>query len=174
MEMEIKMNKEITTWKWFKTYVTKLDYLDSLLLQEPEWEVNKRETYFNNLRYISEVYYNVNYNLEIVLLNKEEIKKKSLNKRIGIIYENIQNLIKIIDQFNEKYNPVLKQEKRAYNIIMDQFKRVKLTIQKYFKEEFKNQEESKNQVEDKQNQKEEKVKIKRDKLNPNHIRFIYE
>jgi hypothetical protein len=171
MEIEIKMKKEIPTWKWFKKYVTKLDYLYNLVEDkegDKEEDNNLRTRYFNNLIYISEVYYNVNYNLEIVLLNKEEIKKKSLNKRIGVIYNNIQNLIKIIEKKNKEYIPETKQERRAYNIVNNRFKSVKLTIQKYFMEE-----ELKNKESEEKEQKEEKVRIKRDKLNPNHIRFEY-
>ena len=157
---ELLNKKCIPIWKWFKLSVTKLGNLNRLFLEdEDERDEKKREKYFENLRVISEVYYNLNYNLKNILINdKEVIKKESLNKRIVIIYNNIQNLIKIIEDSN-KYNPDTKQEKRAYNIIMEQFKSVKLTIQKYFKEE--------------EEEKEEKVKIKRDPLNPNHIRFIY-
>ena len=158
---ELLTKKSVPTWKWFKLSVTKLGNLNRLFLEdEDEKEEIKREKYFENLRVISDVYYILNYNLINILRNdKEVIKKESLNKRIVIIYNNIQNLIKIIEDSNKQYNPDTNQEKRAYNIIMVQFKGVKLTIQKYFKEE--------------EEGKDENVKIKRDPLNPNHIRFIY-
>jgi hypothetical protein len=90
-----------------------------------------RKSYFDNLRFVSEVYYNVNYNLEIITrMDDKAIKKDSLNKRIGMIYNNIQILKKIIQ--NSKYTPDTKLEKRAHNIVVDQLQRVKKTIQDYF------------------------------------------
>jgi hypothetical protein len=117
--------KSVTTWKWFKIYVTKLDYLEKL------FQDDLRKNYFDNLRFVSEVYYNVNYNLEIVTrMEDKAIKKDSLNKRIGIIYNNIQIIKKIIKK--SRFNPDSKEEKRAYNIVVDQLQRVKKTIQNYF------------------------------------------
>jgi len=119
---------KVTTWKWFKIYVTKLDYLEAL------FQDDSRIRYFDNLRLVSEVYYNVNYNLEIVIrenfIFKKHKKTYSLNKRIGIIYNNIQILNEIMKK--SKYNPDSKEEKRAHNILIDQLKRVKKTIRNYF------------------------------------------
>jgi hypothetical protein len=100
------------------------------------------------------------------------INKKILNKRIGIIYENIQNLTKIIEKKNKK----LILESKEHNTLLERFKSVKLTIQKYFmEEELKNKEQEQvKQEQVKQEQvKQEQVKIIKDELNPNHIRFEY-
>ena len=63
-------------------------------------------------------------------MEDKAIKKDSLNKRIGIIYNNIQIIKKIIKK--SRFNPDSKEEKRAYNIVVDQLQRVKKTIQNYF------------------------------------------
>jgi hypothetical protein len=115
-----------------------------------------------SIRLVSEKYYDINTNLNIIINDKEMINKKILNKRIGIIYENIQNLTKIIEKKNKK----LILESKEHNTLLERFKSVKLTIQKYFMEvELKNKEQE--QV------KQEQVKIIKDELNPNHIRFEY-
>lgn len=119
---------QATTLKWFKIYVKKSDDLKLLLFQEES--NNIRSEYFDNLRLVSEVYYNVNYYLEKLIYEYNEQKKDCLNKRIGVIYFNIENLKKIIKK--SKYTPDSNEEKRAYDILVDQLKRVKKTIQNYF------------------------------------------
>jgi FMN-dependent NADH-azoreductase len=94
--------------------------------------------------------------------DKETINKKILNEKIGLLNNNMQNMIKIVEKKNKKLIAELKE----HNTLLERFKSEQLTIQKYFiKEELKNKELE--QV------KQEQVKIIKDELNPNHIRFEY-
>ena len=162
-------NKEkiLNARRLFNNYITNLHYLDNLLLIELG-----HNQYLESIRLVSEKYYDINTNLNIIINDKEMINKKILNKRIGIIYENIQNLTKIIEKKNKK----LILESKEHNTLLERFKSVKLTIQKYFmEEELKNKEQEQvKQEQVKQEQvKQEQVKIIKDELNPNHIRFEY-
>ena len=157
-------NNVLKSWILFNDYITDLYYLDDIFLVDV-W-------YFKNLRLVSEVYYNINTNLNIIINDKETISRNLLNKKIGILYKNMQNLIKIIEKKNKKF----KVESEIYYTVKERFKSVKLTIQKYFRElELKNNEleEKDEKKEKKEKVKKEKVKIIKDELNPNHIRFEY-
>lgn len=119
---------KVTTWKWFKNYVTKLNCLEEL------FQENSRNRYFVNLKLISELFYKLNYYLDIVLRENyisNQINIYSLNKRIGIIYNHIQISKEIIKKV--KYQPITPEEKRLYNILEDQLKTIKKTIKNYFK-----------------------------------------
>lgn len=116
--------KEISTWRWFKIYVSKLDYLERLLKEEKD--INLRRQYFENLRIISEIYYNLNYNLEMVIENK----KDSLNEKINKIFKNIQKIKKVIKK--QKYVASSKEEKRVYKVVREQIKQLIKTIKDYY------------------------------------------
>jgi hypothetical protein len=144
-------------WRLFKNYVKNLHYLDNLLLIELG-----HNQYLESIRLVSEKYYDINTNLNIIINDKETINKKILNKKIGLLNNHMQNMIKIVEKNNNKFTAELKE----YNTFLERIKSEKLTIQKYFmEEELKNKEL--------EEEKQEQVKIINDELNPSHIRFEY-
>jgi hypothetical protein len=152
-------NKEkiLNAGRLFKNYIKNLHYLDELIKIR-----HHDHDYMESLRLISEKYNDINTNLNIIINDKETINKKILNEKIGLLNNNMQNMIKIVEKKNKKLIAELKEN----NTLLERFKSEQLTIQKYFiKEELKNKELE--QV------KQEQVKIIKDELNPNHIRFEY-
>jgi hypothetical protein len=162
-------NKEkiIKAWIMFKNYIKNLHYFDNLLLIKL-----RHHDYMESLRLISEKYYDINTNLNIIINDKETIDKKILNEKIGLLNNNMLNLIKIVEKKNKKLIAELKE----HNTLLERFKSDQLTIQKYFMEEkLKNKELEQVKLEEvnQEQVKLEQVKIIKDELNPNHIRFEY-
>jgi hypothetical protein len=175
-------NKEkiIKAWIMFKNYIKNLHYFDNLLLIKL-----RHHDYMESLRLISEKYYDINTNLNIIINDKETIDKKILNEKIGLLNNNMLNLIKIVEKKNKK----LIAEFKEHNTLLERFKSDQFTIQKYFMEEVNkeleqvkleevNQEQVKLEEVNQEQVKleevnQEQVKIIKDELNPNHIRFEY-